>query len=694
MPIPDRPRRWLAAPDLLAGLGVTALYLLAAKLGLLFSVQAQQVSAIWPPTGLALAATVKLGRRALPGVFLGAFLANVTSAEPAAVAAGIAVGNTLEAVAGASWLRWAGFDGGLARVRDVLALLGAAVASPLVSATIGTASLGLGGVQPARLLPDLWWLWWLGDGLGALVIAPVLFAWTSGESLPRRRGAVVEGAALLGGMLAASALFFGGRDPAARFSEYAFFPLLFWAALRFGPAATVTVTTAAYAVASLATHAGLGPFAGAGPERGLALLQVFMAVSAATGLVLGAVSAQRRHAEESAHRRAEQLVQSDRRKNEFLAMLGHELRNPLAPILHAVDLLEVADSAAEGERWREVIRRQARHLTRIVDDLLDIARITRGTVRIERRRITLGEVVAASLESSRPLAAARRQHLEVKLPERALWVDADPTRLAQVVSNLLHNAIKFTPDGGRIELAAGEDGGWIVVRVRDSGAGMTPEVLASAFDLFAQGGAAPDRPQGGLGLGLTLVRQLVELHGGTVTATSEGSGRGSELVVRLPAAPAEGASPAAAPAPAGAAAVEAGPRRVLVVDDNADAVASLAELLRLDGHEVREATDGREALAQADDFRPEVVLLDLGLPGLDGWEVATALRRRAGGGGALLVAISGYGRSEDRARSRAAGIDLHLVKPVEPGRIRELVRDGGDGAGTPREANPLPTGWG
>jgi CheY-like chemotaxis protein len=316
-----------------------------------------------------------------------------------------------------------------------------------------------------------------------------------------------------------------------------------------------------------------------------------------------------------------------------------------------------------------------------------------ATVRLGRRALPgvfLGAFLAnvtsaeaASLESSRPLAAARRQQLEVELPERPLWVDADPTRLAQVVSNLLHNAVKFTPEGGRIELAASEDGGWIAVRVRDSGAGMTPEMLASAFELFVQGGAAPDRPQGGLGLGLTLVRQLVELHGGTVTATSAGPGRGSELVVRLPAAPAEGVSPALAPpapAPAAAAGAEAGPRRVLVVDDNADAVASLAELLRLDGHEVREATDGREALAQADEFRPEVVLLDLGLPGLDGWEVAAALRRRAGGGRALLVAISGYGRSEDRARSQAAGIDLHLVKPVEPGRIRELVRDGGEGA--------------
>jgi signal transduction histidine kinase/integral membrane sensor domain MASE1/ActR/RegA family two-component response regulator len=829
--LPGRSSRSLAGRDLLVTLGVAALYLWAAKLGLAFSFQAQQVSAVWPPTGLALAATLWFGRPALAGVFLGAFVANLTSAEPAAVAAGIALGNTLEALAGVALLRWAGFDGRLARLRDAAAMLGAAAASPLVAASIGIASLGLGGVQPADRLAGLWWVWWLGDALGALVIAPALLAWTGAGagSLPRRQWRrwrrwrpwlAAESAALLGGILAASTLFFLGRYPVARVSEYAFFPLLFWAALRFGPAATATVTAIAYAVASAATVAGFGPFAGAGPERGLVFLQLFMAVTAATGLVLGSVAAQRRSAEQSArtnearlllalrsarmgvwdwtistgevawsegealpggpaagsfqgsfealrrlvhpddlervdrvvgaaveHRspfetefrlragggsgpgerwiavrgqaleddagrplrmvgveldvterkrleqelrqKAELLAESDRRKNEFLAMLAHELRNPLAPILHAVDLLEGGETGPRAERWREVIRRQTRHLTRIVDDLLDIARITRGAVKVERRRVLLSEAVAAGVENCEPLASGRRQDLSIELPRQPIWLDADPTRLAQVVSNLLHNAVKFTPEGGRIELSAALEDGWAVVRIRDSGAGMSPEVLASAFDLFAQGGAPLDRTQGGLGLGLTLVRRLVELHGGTVTAASEGPGRGSELVVRLPAvaaaaataeparAAASGGAPLAAgaiggPGPDGGAPAPA--RRVLVVDDNVDALESLTTLLRIDGHEVRAAADGPGALAEAEHFRPEIVLLDLGLPGLDGYAVASALRELPGCDRALLVAVTGYGQSEDVARSRAAGIDHHLVKPVEPSRIREMVR--------------------
>ncbi len=820
---PGGSARRLAASDVLLALGVAACYLLAAKLGFLFSFQAEQVSAVWPPTGLALAATLRLGRRALPGIWIGALLANATSAEPLGAAAGIALGNMLEALAGAELLRWAGFDGRLARTRDVAALLGVAAAVPVVSASIGIASLVLGGVQPAARLAVLWMVWWLGDALGALVIAPPLLAWTAGDGFPRRRGALPEAAALLGGAIVASAVFFFGSGPTARVSEYAFFPLLFWAALRFGPAVTVSLTAIAWAAASCATLAGFGPFAGAGPESGLVLLQLFMAVSATTGMVLGAVAAQRRRAEESAatnqdrlllalaaarmgvwqwtiatgevtwsegletlhglppggfagsieavralihpedlervdrelwaaarqgspyetefrlrapggaprwiavrgrvlqdasgrpssmagvgldvteRRRLEEelrqqarlLAASDRRKNEFLAMLAHELRNPLAPIVHAVELLERPLGPSDTARWRQVIRRQVLHLTRIVDDLLDVARITRGAVRLEPRRVGLAGLVEGVAETFRPLAVARRQSLSVYLPPSPLWLDADPTRLAQVISNLLHNAMKFTPDGGRIELAAVAEAGEVVLRVRDDGEGMTPEVLAHAFDLFAQGGARLDRPQGGLGLGLTLVRQLVELHGGSVTAASAGPLQGSELTVRLPAAPepaaAAGVEDLAPPAEetprseadeaALAGAVAAAParspaarRRVLVVDDNVDALESLALLLRIDGHEVCTAADGHAAVAAAERFAPEVVLLDLGLPGLDGYAAATALRRLPGGGDIFLAAVTGYGQPDDVARSHAAGIDLHLVKPVEPDRIRELLR--------------------
>jgi two-component system CheB/CheR fusion protein len=280
--------------------------------------------------------------------------------------------------------------------------------------------------------------------------------------------------------------------------------------------------------------------------------------------------------------------------------------------------------------------------------------------------------VASALETCRPLAAARGQELAVQLPPQPLWLDADPVRLAQVLTNLLHNASKYTPEGGWIELTAAAEDGTVAVRVRDNGAGMTPEVLASAFDLFVQGPRPIDRAQGGLGLGLTLVRRLVELHGGSVGAASEGPGRGSTVVVRLPAA-----APAAdAPELAAEAAPPAGvrPRRVLVVDDNQDASDSLALLLRIDGHEVETAADGLAALAAAERFRPDVILLDLGLPGIDGYEVARRLRERPDFDGTRIVAVSGYGQPEDRERSRAAGIEEHLLKPVEPRRIRELVR--------------------
>jgi signal transduction histidine kinase len=657
--------------DVLVALGVAAAYLAAAKLGLALAFQAAQVSAVWPPTGLALAAVLRLGRRAVPGVLLGAFVANATAQEPLAVAAGIALGNTLEALAAVWLLRRAGFDPRLARLRDVLALLAAAAAGPLVSATVGVASLGSGGVQPAATLPHLWRVWWTGDALGALVAAPLLLTWSGGFVRRLRLRAVAEGAVLVAALLAATGLVFGHARPGP-VAEYVVFPFLIWAALRFGPPGTSFVTAAAYAAAVWGTINGHGPFAG-GAEGGLLLLQVFMAVAATTGLLLGAVSAEQRRAEKKLRRQAEQLADADRRKDEFLATLAHELRNPLAPILHATELLGHGAPAAQSEQARRVIRRQTEHLARVVDDLLDVSRITRDMVRLERRRMALGEAVATAVETCRPRLEARRHELVVELPAEPLWLDADPVRLAQILSNLLHNAIKFTPDGGRIWLTAAAAGGEITIAVRDTGVGMTPEVLASAFDLFAQGPPPFDRPHGGLGLGLTLVRRLAELHGGSVAAASDGPGRGSEFVVRLPAA-----APPAAPEPAAArgeeAAAAARPRRVLVVDDNVDACDSLAVLLRLDGHEVGTAYDGPGALAAAERFKPEVLLLDLGLPGLDGYEVARTLRAEPGHDGMRIVAISGYGQPEDRERSRAAGIEEHLLKPVEPQRIRELVR--------------------
>ena len=270
--------------------GVALLYVVCAKLGLALSFRAAQVTAVWPPTGFALAAILIFGRRAAAGVLLGAFLANATTNEPLWVAAGIALGNTLEAWTGAILLRRIRFDARLAHVRDVIVLLGALIVSPVVSATIGVASLGVGGVRPTSTLPELWWIWWLGDALGGLLVTPMLLVWSHGEPMPRRRGAIVEGTLLLAGLLGVSAFVFLGPTNVAAI-EYIVFPFLIWAALRFGAAGSATAAIVANAVAVYGTHLGRGPFAGAGPERGLVPLQLFMAVAATTGLLLGAAAA-------------------------------------------------------------------------------------------------------------------------------------------------------------------------------------------------------------------------------------------------------------------------------------------------------------------------------------------------------------------------------------------------------------------
>jgi PAS domain S-box-containing protein len=367
---------------------------------------------------------------------------------------------------------------------------------------------------------------------------------------------------------------------------------------------------------------------------------------------------------------AEQLAQADRRKDEFLAMLAHELRNPLAPIRTALQIVKMsAATTSQAEPAWQMMERQVQQLIRLVDDLLDVSRITHGQIHLRPEHVELAAVVAAGLETSRPLIEARRHELTVALPPEPLWLQADLTRLAQVCSNLLNNAAKYTEEGGHIWLTAQRLGNEVVLRVRDTGIGMTPEMLTQAFDLFAQADRSLDRSQGGLGIGLTLVRSLVRLHGGSVQAFSDGPGKGSEFVVRLPVL--EGVQPAG-PAPEGA--NGAGPcRRILVVDDNADAANTLAQFLGMTGHEVRTAYSGPVALEVARAFRPEVVLLDIGMPGMDGYEVARRLRREPGLERVLLLALTGYGHDEDRRLSRAARIDHHLVKPVEPEALKALL---------------------
>jgi signal transduction histidine kinase len=374
---------------------------------------------------------------------------------------------------------------------------------------------------------------------------------------------------------------------------------------------------------------------------------------------------------------AEELAEVDRRKDEFLAMLAHELRNPLAPLLNALHLLRLPDvEAAEVEQARDVADRQVRHLARLVDDLLDVSRIRSGKVQLRKQAVDLADAVARAIDISRPLIQARGHDLQVSLPSEPLILEADAARVEQILSNLLNNAAKYTESAGRITLLAERDGDTAVVRVRDTGIGIAPDLLPRIFDLFTQEERSLDRSQGGLGIGLTLVRSLVEMHGGKVSVSSDGPGRGSEFDIQLPLIPAHRAAqqqpgdPGQEDGPAG----DSRPKRVLVVDDNLDGARMLARLVKSWGHDVSTAYDGPAALEMASAQHPDVVLLDIGLPGMDGYEVAQRLRTQPGLDQATLVALTGYGQVDDRRRSSEVGIQHHLVKPVDPETLERLLK--------------------
>jgi PAS domain S-box-containing protein len=369
-------------------------------------------------------------------------------------------------------------------------------------------------------------------------------------------------------------------------------------------------------------------------------------------------------------KRAESLEQAERRTSEFLAMLAHELRNPLAPINNALHLLALKPPADATEKWvREVLHRQTAQITRLIDDLLDVSRITRAAIPLDVRPLDVRAVVRAAVEGSMQWIQARGHALSIELPpNEALTVLADEVRLTQVLHKLLHNAARYTPEGGQLSIGARREVSEVVICVKDNGVGMDAELLRSAFDLFKQGQPAVQRPQGGLGIGLTLVQRLVRLHGGTVEARSAGVDRGSEFTVRLPVAHEQ---------PVSAAADERAsptPRRVLVIDDNSDAANALRMLLENDGHSVRVAHDGVSGLALAREYRPEYLLLDIGLPRLNGYDIAASVRGDPELKDTTIVAITGYGQVHDRARTAAVGFDHHLTKPVEFSALQELFR--------------------
>jgi PAS domain S-box-containing protein len=413
------------------------------------------------------------------------------------------------------------------------------------------------------------------------------------------------------------------------------------------------------------------------------LLEIMGTVGSQIGQFMArqAEEAERKRLQEALGQRATQLAEADRHKDEFLAMLAHELRTPLAPMRNALQILRLREMPDPIMRQaRDIIDRQVRHMSRLVEDLLDVSRISRGKVRLRREHVELRKVVDLAVETTRPQIDKRQHQLTVLLPPEPLWLEADPVRVEQILANLLDNAAKYMDPGGRIWLTA-ERGqrapgapAEVWLRVRDTGIGITPEMRARIFDLFAQVDKSLDRAQGGLGIGLTLVRLLVQMHGGSIEVHSDGPGKGSEFTVRLPL----DTRPTPAPAPARPATqAPAQPpqaHRVLVVDDNKDGAESLALMLRLWGHQASLAFDGPGALTAVETYRPEAVFLDIGLPGMDGYQVAKCLRQRRGFDGMVLVALTGYGQDEDRRRSSEAGFNYHLVKPVDLDALETILQ--------------------
>ncbi|MBV8804492.1 MAG: MASE1 domain-containing protein [Sinobacteraceae bacterium] len=665
-------------PLALEVLVAAVVYFATARLGLKLAVVAPVVSIIWPATGLALALLVLRGRRLAPAIFLGAVAANVLNHTSVLASTGIAIGNTIEALVGATLLHRVGFQPAMRRLHDVASLfLLAACLSTIISATIGVASVCLTGTAPWNSFTSLWSTWWIGDAIGNLVTAPFVFVWADQARNHWRLQRLPEAGFLTFSMLLLSLAVFVDHGSIVPYPvHYLIFPAVIWAALRLGQHATATLVFGALTITIIATLAGRGPFVTSNIGASLLQVALFMAVVAVTGLFLGAATAERnraerrrsedyarlRSSEERLARQAEELATADRRKDEFLAVLGHELRNPLAPLQNGLELLALGShDQALVTHARQVMERQLRHLVRLVDDLLDVARIRSGKIVLELERAELAAMISSAVELARPLIDARGHELQVILPPETLWADADRIRLPQLLANLLNNAAKYTDEGGNITLSVARLESQIVISVRDTGIGMDPEALENVFELFAQAAGPAHAVQGGLGVGLSLARSIAELHGGILTAHSEGPGKGSEFVLRLPAAEAPEVQQTT-PVSAGEPSLR---QRILIVDDNVDAAESLGTMLAYSGHDVRVAHRGAEALSAAREFSPNVMILDLGMPEMDGYAVARAVRSDPKFDSTRLIALSGYGQPEDRRRTADVGFDEHLVKPVE-----------------------------
>lgn len=636
-------------------------------------------SLVWPVSAVGAAGLLFWGLDLWPALLLPMFLVLIGVGFEPPLAAGVAVGNTLEAVVAAYILLRAGFHPLMSRLRDSLALILAAFVSTFVSASVimGSAAAFYSHV----LNSDLWVGLWVGHTVSLLSFGPFVVRWGYRPLFTKTWGEFGEGLAIFGSIFLLSFLLFWtphGSIAGISLIYILIFPLI-WASLRAGPRGTALALLMMSLVSVSGVLWGYGPIT-AHAQQALFGLQTLLGTLSVIFLLFTSITEERKEAVIALEGHVGQLEDAlekisgeDRAKSEFIAILAHELRNPLSPVLSGLELLKTR--AQEPDGVHAMMGAHLNALARLLDDLLDITRINQQKFKLEREPTTLQAVLERSLEMGRPYLDSRGHAFSSSIPGEPIPIDADPVRLSQVFVNLLNNAGKYTPEGGRIELSAQREGGQAVVRVRDNGQGIPPERMAQIFEAFA-GGAQRSHGPGGLHIGLSLAKRMVELHQGSIEARSAGSGQGSEFTIRLP-LPAQQAAPPAAPAAQARRtsrgrfsreamethAREAGPIAVLVVDDNEAAAQMLATLLSHNGHEVTMAHTGYKAIEEASRTRPQVALLDIGLPDLSGYEVGRRLRAQFGYDIAL-VALTGYGQDEDRQKARDAGFDEHLVKPV------------------------------
>lgn len=669
-----------SAQYLLKAFLLCAAYIFLAYFSLEFTAVNDFAALIWPATGITLAALYLWGVEYWPAVTLGAFIVNILAGAPPPAAFIIAIGNTLEGVLAVHLLRrYVGLHPLLSRLRDSLGLITVGVFLPTaVSATFGVVALRLAGLIENHQITSTWSAWWVGDMIGMLVFAPFLLSWLYATPHKYTWWELLEG--VLGfGSIAALTYFMSWTEYTVVWNVpllYALLVLLIWAALRTGPRGT----TLAFVLITLVGGAGILMGDGATVDSAQQLLygQIFIGMLSIIFLLFTSIVEERKENARIAKERMDQLQEAmervraeDKAKTDFLAVLAHELRNPLSPILSGLELLK-----ARGNPQEEVLMMMGAHLhtvARLLDDLLDMTRISQKKFKLQKEAVELRTIINQTLEMVRPYIDSRHHTLEVHLPEEPVWLDGDPVRLGQIFVNVLNNSGKYTDPGGKISLSARVEEGDVLVLISDNGIGIAPERLEKVFEPFAPD--APARKPGGLRIGLSLAKRMAELHHGTIEARSAGLGYGSEFLIRLPLLrttplplqdqPRVGARTRFTRRAGREGAQRVGALPILLVDDNEPAAQSLGQLLEHHGHEVRLAYSGPQALEILKEFVPQVALLDIGLPGMDGHELARAIREQFDlEKKMVLIALTGYGQEEDRKRALEAGFDNHLVKPV------------------------------